>query len=81
MRILFFMEVTENVTGQHSRDLTLDVGDMVGVTYFNRTEPYVFGVLLDDKFRHKWWEFEYIPFEEAIRRPHGRFPSNVVRVP
>jgi len=81
LRILFFMEVTVNVTGQHEGDLTLNIGDMVGITYFNKTEPYIFGVLLDDKFRHNWWEFEYVPYEEAIRRPYGRLPSSVVRVP
>lgn len=75
------VEVTENVTVQHSRDLNLNIGDMVGATYFNKTEPYIFGVLLDDEYKHKWWEFEEIPYEEAIRRPFGRFPSNVVRVP
>lgn len=75
------MEVAENVTGQHSQDLTLNVGDMVGVTHFDKTEPYVFGVLLDEEYRGVWWEFENVPYEDAVRRPHGRFPRNAARLP
>jgi len=81
MRVLFFMEVTENVVGQRPQDLTLNIGDMVGITQFNKTEPHMFGVLLEEKYRDKWWEFNDVPYEEAILRPHGRFPSDAVRLP
>jgi hypothetical protein len=75
------VEVTENVTGQDSQDLTLNIGDMVGVTHFNKNEPYMFGVLLDEEYKRAWWEFENVPYEEAIHRPRGRFPSNAARLP
>jgi len=81
MRILFFMEVTKKVAGKHPQDLTLNIGDMVGITLFNKTESHMVGVLLDENYRRKWWEFEDVPYEEAICRPYGRLPTNAARIP
>jgi len=80
-KILFFMQATETVIGQYEKNLSFDIGDMIAVTHFNKSEPHAFGFLVDEKYRTVWWQFEDLPYEEAIRRPHGRFARSAVCLP
>jgi len=50
-------------------------------SYFDKSQLHMFGGLLDEEHRHNWWEFEAVPYEEAIRQPHGRFLASAVRLP
>jgi len=79
-KIIFFMQATETVIG-HEKDLSFDIGDMIAVTHFNKSETHAFGFLVDEKYRTVWWQFEELPYEEAIRRPHGRFARSAVCLP
>lgn len=81
IRILFFMQATQKVANSHSQDLNLNIGDMIAVTYFNKSELYWIGVQLDKEYKSTWWAFEEIPYDDAMRRPYGRFPSSAVRLP
>jgi len=80
-KILFFMQATETVIGQNEKELSFDIGDMIAVTHFNRSETHAFGFLVDEKYRTVWWQFEDLPYEEAILRPHGRFARSAVCLP
>jgi hypothetical protein len=75
------VQATQTVLGQHEDDLNFEIGDMIAVTYFNKSEPFWLGVLLDENYRSVWWEFEELAFKEAILLPYGRFPSHAVRLP
>jgi len=81
VKILFFMQAIKTLAAQHEQDLNLEIGDMIGVTHFDKPQLHMFGVLLDEEHRHNWWEFEAVPYEEAIRQPHGRFPESAVCLP
>jgi hypothetical protein len=75
------VQAAETVIGQHEKELSFDIGDMIAVTHFNRSETHAFGFLVDEKYSTVWWQFEDLPYEEAIRRPHGRFARSAVCLP
>lgn len=72
------VQAVETIVGHHKYELGFNLGDIIAVTYFNKSEPYWSGILVDEKYASAWWEFEKLPYEDAISRPHGRFPSHAV---